>query len=431
VRESELDGGLHTIVVRRAGIPLVELRVSFPLTASELTKPAGVVVLSRSLLAGTDRLDRAGVAEATERLGGRIDVGVGRDSLVLSGSVLSSHLRELLELLAEILSGATYPALEVRADRDRAADESVISLSRPEVVADEALDARLFAGHPYATGTPRPSAFRRVGHAELRVLHRATLGATSAHLVLVGDLRPARASAMAEEVLGPWLDCRRRGRPRLPALRRPRPSATLVVDRPGSVQSNLRLGNLAPSRSDHDWPATSLANLVLGGMFTSRLVKSLREQHGYTYSPWSALHHGRAGSSVAVGADVSTAVTAVALEQARHEIASLAIGGITDAELEAARRYAVGRFTFQTATLDGLANTLVSLAATGIGPGYLGSYPAALIRAERSDVEEAARRHLSPRRFVTVVVGEADQIVGPLAATDEVTVRHTPRKNVT
>jgi len=421
--ERELPGALNAVAVRRPGVPLVEVRLAFAVGSAQLLKPAETVVLSKSLLAGTDHHDRSELAEAAERLGGRLSSNLERDWFSVGASVLSEHLSELLALLAEVLVGASYPAGEVRGDRARAADESVLALSRPDVIADEALNQRLFSGHPYATGIPHPAALRRVGAARLDELHTTILDRGTAHLVLVGDLQPARALRLAEEAFGEWLDIRRTAKTDLPRLRQPDADATWILDRPGSVQSNLRMGGPAPSRSDPEWPATSLANMVLGGMFTSRLVANLRERHGYSYSPHAAIQHGRAGSSFLLGAEVSTDVTAAALAEVRYELGRIAIDGVSESELESARQYAVGRFTFQTATLAGLSATLATLAVGGMSPGYLASYPAAIVRTTKSSVDEAARRYLAPRDMLTVVVGEADEITGAVSATDEVVVR--------
>ncbi|EQD29669.1 peptidase M16 domain-containing protein, partial [mine drainage metagenome] len=156
------------------------------------------------------------------------------------------------------------------------------------------------------------------------------------------------------------------------------------------------LGGPAPTRSDPQWPATALANLIFGGLFASRLVENLRERHGYTYSPRSAVRHGRAGSSLLVEADVATEATASALLETRYELGRIALGGVTEGELEAARRYAIGSFTFMTATQSGLAETLSALSIAGLPPGYLKSYPASLAKTTRAEVETAARRYLAP-----------------------------------
>ena len=91
-------------------------------------------------------------------------------------------------------------------------------------------------------------------------------------------------------------------------------------------------------------------------------------------------------------------------------------------ELDSARRYAVGAFTFLAATQSGLAGTLATLGLAGIGPGYLASYPAALAKVTKAEVEAAARHYFAPSDLVTVIVGDAEAVAGPLSAVDTVKV---------
>ncbi|MHB1989002.1 MAG: M16 family metallopeptidase [Acidimicrobiales bacterium] len=419
--EVELAGGLHAIAVRRPGVPLVELRIAFPLSGTQLSRPAAPVVLSESVLAGTDRHDREGLAAAVERLGGTLSTTLRGDMLQLSASALSKRLPDLLELVAEVLSGASYPNAEVRADRARTADQVMVLLSRPETIADEALARRLYGSHPYAAAIPRPDALLRVGAASLRKLHRAIFEPSSAHLVLVGDIQPKRALAATEDSLGSWLNQSLTPVGVLAPLPAISPGAIELVGRPASVQSNIRIGGPAPSRSQDDWPAASLANQLLGGIFTSRMVENLREKNGYTYSPRSGIEHGRAGSRFSFKAEVSTAVTAAALVEARYELGRIATTGVSDEEAEGARRYATGSFLLQTATQAGLASSLATWALAGTGPGYLASFPAAIARTTRDEIDEAARHYLAPSLMATVVVGDSQAVSPALALLDEVT----------
>jgi predicted Zn-dependent peptidase len=105
--------------------------------------------------------------------------------------------------------------------------------------------------------------------------------------------------------------------------------------------------------------------------------------------------------------------------ETRYELARAALDGVTEEELDSARRYAVGTFSFLTATQAGLAGTLSTLASAGIGPGYLQSYPAAIVRATKEEVDAAARKYLAPADMVTVVVGDAASVAGPLAAVEQ------------
>ncbi|MGH9291831.1 MAG: M16 family metallopeptidase [Acidimicrobiales bacterium] len=408
--------------MKRSRIPLVELRLAFPLPAAQIRRGAEPLVMSESMLAGTGRHDRASLADAVGRLGGAIGVTVTGDCLILHASALAPRLGRLLSLVAEVLTSASYAADEVSSDRRRSADEVRLALSLPETMAGEALARRLWGRHPYGAAMPRPEVVERVGAARLRQLHSTVLRPAAGCLVVVGDVQPTRALANTEEALGSWLETKPAESQSLPPLPNVMQGPIQLVDRPGAIQSNIRIGGRMPSRSREDWPAAAMANAVLGGMFTSRLVENLRERNGYTYSPFSKVTHLRAGSGLRVGADVSTGVTAPALVEMTYEIARLASCGVTTDELELARRYLTGVFLFATSTQVGLVSTLAILAVAGLRPEYLARYPARLATVTKEEVDGAAARYLAPSTLATVVVGDAEVVTDPLAALGQVEV---------
>jgi predicted Zn-dependent peptidase len=236
----------------------------------------------------------------------------------------------------------------------------------------------------------------------------------------VGDLQPRRALGLAEEAMASWTTPGAPGTADLPPVPAPRPGPIELVARPSSVQSNLRIGGKFAVLGEPDWPAASLAEQIFGGMFSSRIVANLRERNGYGYSPRSAVRHGRAGSSFTLAADVATAVTGPALVEILYELGRVATLGINDEELELARRHSVGRFSFEIASLPGLATTLANLAIRGVDLGYLTGYPKAVIATTKDQVDQAARRYLAPAGLVMVVVGDPDAVTGPLSALGEV-----------
>jgi predicted Zn-dependent peptidase len=194
------------------------------------------------------------------------------------------------------------------------------------------------------------------------------------------------------------------------------PGALQVVDRPGAVQSNLRLGGPAPSRTDPDLPAVRLANMVYGGYFSSRLVENIRERRGYSYSPRSSVDHLAAASSFLVEADVATEVTGPAFLETWYELGRMALAPVNEEELDGARRYVLGSMALSTATHAGLASTLSALAGSGLPPQWLAEHQQALARVTVEEVQEAARRVLQPAGLTAVVVGDAGQVADPLHA---------------
>jgi len=413
VTDHTLDNGLRVLVVERASVPIVEVRLRIPFAGAGADHQARAEVLAETLFTGSPRFDRVALATEVQRLGGALSTGVDSDRLAVVGSALATNLEPLLEILAEVLLGATYPDDEVAGERDRIVEDTAVARSQPAVIAREALLERLFGDHPYGTGIVDPAVVSRVGPADVRALHAARVSPAGAILTLVGDVRPERAIAAVTAALGSWS-----GRPAAPAPALPdvRTGPVIIIDRPGAVQTNIRLGGAALDRSASGYPAQRMVSTIFGGYFSSRLVDNIREDKGYTYSPRSSIDHYQAGSRFTVAADVATEVTGPALLELLYELGRLAVLPPAQQELDAARQYAVGTLALGSATAAGLASTLSALAGVGLGVDYLRDHPRALAEVTLDDVQAAAAELLAPTRLVTVLVGDRARIAGAVGA---------------
>jgi predicted Zn-dependent peptidase len=418
VAETVLDNGLRVLVVRRPGVPLVELRLRVPFAA-----PAGkrgrahvaqAALLSDTMLLGTADRDAATLARDLQALGGTLSVGADADRLGFAASVLVSGLPGLLGLLAEVLVAASYPKREVEGERSRLVHELAIHRSSPGVVAREALLARMYGDHPYGRDLPEEDDVEGVTPARLRALHSSRVVPAGSTLTVVGDITPARARSLVAEALAPWKAGSEAVPP--PAVPEQQGRRALLVDRPGAVQTTIRLGGAAPTRTAPDYAATVLANLVFGGYFSSRWVSNIREDKGYTYSPHSGMDHPVAGSRLVAGADVATDVTAPAMLETLYELGRIATVPVPAEELDQARRYALGTMALATASQAGLAGQLSQLAGAGLPLEWLKEHAAALQRVTPDDVLAASARWLAPSVLTPVLVGDASQVADSLGA---------------
>jgi predicted Zn-dependent peptidase len=176
------------------------------------------------------------------------------------------------------------------------------------------------------------------------------------------------------------------------------------------------MGRPAIPRSDPQFPALHLANLIFGGYFTSRWTENLREDKGYTYGPHSRVAHHVLGSTLSLSMEVQTEVTAPALLETMYELGRIAALPVTDTEVSAVKQYAVGTLALSTATQSGLASTLSALSAFGLGLDWIRDFPQLLRATAAEQVSAAAARFFAPAGFTSVVVGDAASIAEPLAA---------------
>jgi len=231
--------------------------------------------------------------------------------------------------------------------------------------------------------------------------------------VIVGDVPPAKAGDLAEEMLGSWRAKISPVAPAKPALP-PTQLPVLIVDRPGAVQTNIRLAGRWLRRGEPDFYALALAHIVFGGYFSSRLVKNIREDKGYTYSPGSAVDHRRLTSTFMVAADVGTDVTGPSLLEIQYELGRMTLLPVPKEELDAGRRYLAGVTMLSTQTQSGLASYIDSITSAGLGIDYLRDFRANLERVTPDDVLRVASDYLSPQNLLTVMVGDAAVIRRPV-----------------
>jgi zinc protease len=409
--ERTLANGLKVIAIRRPAVPLVELRLRIPFAKAHLARGE---MLSQSLFSGTPSMSTVDIAAELQKVGGGLGASDDPDRLLISGNALAPGLPRLLEILADVLQSANYPADEVATERERLVDRIQIAQTSPGHLVRVALLKRVYGDHPYAVQTPSVEQVKAVKPAAIRALHGERVHPSGAILVLAGDINPDKAIDEVATRLAGWTgEGKQVALPPVPPLRT---GPIQLVDRPGSVQSSVRVAMPAVGRTHPDFAALALANLVFGGYFSSRWVENIREDKGYTYSPHSGVEHSMAGSVLSLQTDVATDVTAPALVETWYELGRIATGAPTDEELEQARQYAIGTLLLGVATQAGIAGLATTYAAYGLDLSYLTTYSAGLAQATRDEVAAAAAKYLAPANAVTVILGDADRIGASVAA---------------
>ncbi len=421
VVERTLDNGLRIVAARRSGVPRLEARLLVP-SARDGKAPDGAkaLVFARTLLSGTASRSSLDIARELQSLGGNLDADVDAEDFVLHGSTLTTELPRFLALLSEVLTEATHPDDEVALQREVAAQEITLALSQPATLARQALLARLFGSHPYGDPLPSSESVESVKASQVRKIGAKRLRPEGAILVLVGDVPANRALDLAEGAFASWPAGG--GEPGLRAPSFAAPGPTLLIDRPGAVQTNVRLGGPAVGRTHPDYPQLALANLIFGGYFVSRLVDNIRERRGYTYSPGSGVSQQRKAAYFAIRAEVGTEVTAPALVEIHYELRRMLAGPIDEAEMLSAKRYLSGTSSMGIQTQAGLAGALAGLAVNGLPVEHLREFPARVEALTADEVIEAARLYLDPRKLDTVLVGDASQIQAGVEALGDVEV---------
>ncbi|HEY0450155.1 pitrilysin family protein [Actinophytocola sp.] len=406
--DTVLDNGLRVVAVHAPTVPTVELRLRIPFAGTDPLHAARAEVLAATILTGTDRRDRVAIDTDLALVGGELDAGVDPERLSISGNALASGFDTLLDVLADALTGAVHRDDEVGRERDRLVERIAVARSQPSVIAREALQRHRYGDHPYTREMPEAGDVATVTPEQVRALHTAGVLPRGSVLVLVGDVTPDDAVTRIGRALSGW--SADRAAAELPDLPEITAGDLLFVPRPGAVQSQLRLTAQAIVRTDPQYPALQLANLVFGGFFSSRLVENIREDKGYTYHARSSVEFTPSGATLLVETDTASDVTAPALLEMRYELARLGLVPPTESEVDTVRQYAIGSLLISTASQGGLASQLAALAELGLGVDWLVDHPGRLAAVSAEQIAEAALEFFAPTRYTGVVVGDAAQL---------------------
>jgi zinc protease len=419
IERRRLTNGLDLLVVRMPRLPVASVRLFVRAGETALRhERAGLAVLTADALeGGTRKRSGTDLAAAFESIGARFDTGAGWEGTTVDLYCMAERLPEALGLMAETLSDAAFPAEEV----DRAREQQLAGLRQrlmdPGALASDAALTRYFAEHvPYSRpldGTVE--SVTPLGRADLVGYADANLRPAGGGLVAVGDLDAAETHALAERALGAWT-----GGPAslddFAAVPARLERSVLVVDRPGSVQSEIRVGHRGAARLTPDFFPLSIANLVFGGMFTSRLNLNLRERNGFTYGVRSSYSLRSRPGPFEVSTSVANDATAPAVREIFAEMERFAADGPTDGEVSAARDFAAGIFGVQLETSNQIASRVSQLVVFGLPDDYFHRYRDEVRAVTVEDAAAAARRHMRPSEAQVVVVGDASHVAGPLEA---------------
>ena len=324
-------------------------------------------------------------------MGATLSGAAGQDSTSFQMRGLAETLPQMLAVLADVVRNPTFPQAEVDLIKANTAQQLQAQLASPQFVANKLFRQTLFGEHPYARTGVTPETLPAIDRAAIVEYHKTYYRPNHAFLDRRGRRRArrgVRAPPSRRSAAGRGAPCRRTKAPALPTLSGRR---LVFVQRPNSVQSSISVGNFAIRRDDERWYTLQLANQIYGAAFDSRLVRNIREEKGYTYSPQSVFQAMAEGGLYRAVADVRNEVTGATIKEIYAEIDKLRAGGPEAEELSDAKQYSRGVFLLQNATQAGFAGTVNTVNTFGLPSDYPENVPAADLAAFRRRREDRRR----------------------------------------
>lgn len=412
-----LSNGLQVLVVLHHEQPSVNFRLLVRAGAVQETagRPGVAAFVAALLNQGTTTKSAEQIATAIDSAGGIMSVGSGNELTYVYGAVIKDQTDLALSLASDIVQHPAFSADEITLHRRQALSSMQVAYDDPDYIANMVVDRLVFGRHPY--GRPSegsPESLDRITQADLIAFHRAWFVPNNALLAIVGDLSAEEAFAAAERAFGSWS---RRDVPVVQAVEPPAPARrVVVVDRPGSAQTEIRVGHLAIPRTHPDYLPFDLTVRILGGEGANRLFGVLRSDRGLTYGASANLKAFKSSGEVVAETDTRSSSTGEALRLMVDEFARIQREPVHPAELKGAQDFIAGHFPLSIESPSAIAEEVLTHLFYGLDLASIERYLDDIARVTPGDIQRIARQQLKPDQLAIVLVGDASAFVGQLRA---------------
>ena len=420
VDQFQLANGLKVILIEKHTLPVVEGRLI--LDAGAMREPAtknGLASLTGSLLSeGTGDMTGAEIARAMDALGAQYFTGANFNAVFADVVALKTVFPQALALGARTVMAPSFPVGEVSRVKNQALAAYQQTHARTAGLASDAFVRAAFdSTAPFsrpASGTP--STLGPLTREDIVNWHRTMYAPSAATLLLIGDLSPAEARSIAQQAYGSWTATRTAPTSVENPIRPSTGTRVILVDRPGSVQSSIIVGQPGFRATDPDYLNMVALNHVLGGGFSSRVNMNLREKHGYTYGAFSGFDLRPGAGAFRISSDVRTGATDSALVEALSEYRRIASEPVPPAELQGMVNNLVSGFPSSVQTVQGLSGRLQNLIIWGLPVDFYTTYREKLAAITPEDIRRTAGSRLTPDNLLIVVAGDLSKIEAPIRA---------------
>ena len=424
ITEKKLANGLTVVLAPLPNVPKVTAILTFrsATTASDRNAHPGIAQIAASVAnEGTDTRSSKQIKEELRSIGGTLGLGSDADSTTMSASSLSEFSTRLFDLMSDVAQHPSFPDEEVKLAQENTIQQIRAGRADPGFLVNERFQKAVFGNHPYSFVVPDEKSISALTRNDLRAFVTKNYIPNASHLVVVGDIDVDKTFAEIEKAFGSW-----KGGTVPPDENPPLPTRDkrqiYFVNRPGSVQSAIYIGNVSIPRKDKDYFAIRTANTIYGGSFYSRLTRNIRESKGYTYSPFSNSNTQAKAGSFQAGAFVRNEVTGPTLLEIFYELDRMRVLPVTDEELSAAKEFSTGNFSVELASQFGLAGRINTIYTYDLDKNFINDFRPNVESLTAADIQRVAAKYFDTYRAAIVIVGDWEKVKDQVTPFGDVTI---------
>lgn len=412
--KATLSNGMRVLIIEDHRFPFVTTQMNIAGAGAlydPTDKPGLASLTAQMMREGTAKHSSKEIAELSDQYASNIMViaGFGSPDATVMASGLKETFDDWFGLASEILLQPAFPADEFNKLRQRTKFGLRQQRTNANFLAQERFSAAVYGRHPASIVSATPESLDAMTPEALKQFHDAHYLPQNTILGIAGDVDAKTLIPKLEKMFGGWK--KTDGEFALPENAAPATTRKLyLVNRPGSVQTNILLGNIAIDRRSEDYFPMLVTNRILGGGASARFFMNLREEKGYTYGAYSRMQAVKYRGPWLGNSEVRTDVTAGALKEFMYEMTRIGTEPVPATELEDAKHSLVASFALSLETPGELLGSAMTSEIYGFPDDYWDTYPQHVMAVTAADVERVAKKYLSPDSLQIVAVGDGAKI---------------------
>lgn len=404
-----LENGLKLVLIPYGAIP--KATISVTIKTGNIHEKEDEVWLSDITVdlmkEGTDSLNSKAISNKMAGMGGNLDMSVTPHTTTLSSAVLSEFASQAIRLMADVLQHPKWPESELNRLKNDRKRNVEISLSQPQSQANKDFFATIYPDHPYGRVFPTNEMVESYTIEDIKRFYSSNFGAQRTTIYVVGKFNKSEVVKTVRASFEKWAKGPKEFYPIGTAVTE---NKVKIIDRPGAPQSTIFYGLPTVDVSNPEYTALNITNSLLGGSFGSRITSNIREDKGYTYSPYSTIDNNYKSSVWYESADVTTEFTGASLDEIKKEIYKLQNEKPSKEELDGIKNYESGIFVLQNSTPDGIIGQLNFLDVHDLDDTYLINRVQNILAVTPEQVQEMTKKYIKPEAMTLIVVGDKVKI---------------------
>jgi len=411
----KLSNGLKTTFVNYGDIPKVTIRLIIATGGiHEEENQNGLAELTAEMLRqGSTTMNFKVLSDKVARMGGALEVYSSKEAVTINGSVLSEFAADLIKIIADILINPAFPESEIERLKDNLKRQLAVNQTVPQSIAWDRFSRTIFGNTSLGRVFSKREIINGFTKTKVADFYTRNFGASRSSVYVVGIFDSVKVKDAIANSLTAW----NAGPPPFtPPIKHVAKRDTIIIDRKNSPQTTVILGLATIPPNDKDYIGLEVLDALLGGAFGSRIVRNIREDKGYTYSPYSELVNRKGVSIWSQNADITTEHTIDALKEIDKEIRTLQQTPPPGDELKGVQNYLSGLFVLRNSSPGGIINQLNFLDKHGLPDSYLNDYVKNINKITPREITAAAKKYIDLSKMTVIMVGNKDIITKQIEA---------------